>query len=59
MKTILTAAFFAAVSAFGIVGLTHTASNVFCSLLAAALPLWIIIQARDKSSLEEDLAGDL
>ena len=58
MNTILTAALFAAVSAFGIVGLTHTPSNVFCSLLAAALPLWIIIQAWDKSSLEEDLAGE-
>lgn len=58
MKTILTAALFAAVSAFGIVGLTHTPSNVFCSLLAAALPLWIVIQAWDKSSLEEDLAGE-
>lgn len=58
MKTILVAAFFAAISAFGIVGLTHNPSNVFCSLLAAAFPLWIIIQAWDKSSLEEDLAGE-
>jgi len=59
MKTILTAALFAAVSAFGIVGLTHNPSNLVCSALAAALPLWIIIQAWDKSSIEEDLAGDL
>lgn len=61
MKTILVAAFFAAVSAFGIVGLTHTPSNVFCSLLAAAFPLWIIIQAArtDNTRRSNNSAGGL
>lgn len=50
MKTILVAVLFAAISAFGIVGLTHTPSNFVCSALAVALPLWIVYRARKRAA---------
>ena len=61
MKTIIVAVLVAAISVFGIVGLTHTPSNVFCSLLAAALPLWVIIQATrtDNTRPIDNVAGEL
>lgn len=61
MKTILVAVLFAAISTFGIVGLTHNPSNVFCSVLAAAFPLWIMIQAArtDNTRRSDNVAGGL
>lgn len=57
MKTILTAALFAAISALGIIGLTHTPSNFVCSALAAASPLWFMVQAARMDSRSNNPAG--